>query len=441
MKLERALERLGQRTARHQDREALAFDEAEGLARFRREVDSRLVSERLVGKRPASARRGSEAGPGRRSLRQRLARGWLLAPLVAAAALFLVLAWPARSLTFSVEQGAPLAVEQWFDARERAAVRFSDGTRVAAFSGSRWRVSETTPAGATLQLERGAIDADVRSRDGSQWRIDAGPFTIRVTGTRFTTSWDPVHERFELSMHEGSVVLSGPVVGGQREVRAPEHLLIEVGPKRLSLVGADAPTTSARPPESEPAPSVPTPAEAPAEATAPTEAEDAVSDPETSASGAPSIPRWMTLVEKGQHAEALALVREMNVGTLLGSESPAGLLLLAQASRLAGDHALAAQALGALKTRFPESIQAKTARFLAGKLLFDRGQHDQAIPELSAYLATAPGGAFAGEAGVLLILALHGAGRVSEAQALAGKYLESHPNSPHAPRIRSILSP
>lgn len=420
MSVERALERIGEAVVRHQDATRPELDEERGLARFRAAVDRGVVR------------------PPRR-------RGVMAATLAAAALMIAaVIFWPRASLTFAVEGGRDVAVAQWLDARDITTVRFSDGTRISALVGSRWRVNDTTPVGATLQLERGELTADVRSQGSSRWLVDAGPFSIHVTGTRFATSWDPVAQVFELQMHEGSVVLAGPVVGGQREVRAPEHLRIDVGTQRLAVV-SDSPGEPEAPgdePSASVAPEAPQSSTARAAATGSAEPRpdaEAVTPP--GALGAAGVPEWMMLAQGGKHREALAAVRKLDAGALLASESPAGLLLLAQTARLAGDQGLATQALSTLASRFPDSVQAKTALFLGGKLHFDQGRYDQAALEMSRYLGSAPGGAFSGEAQVLLIVALHRAGRVAEAQALAGKYLESHPDGPHAARIRSIVSP
>lgn len=401
-----ALERIGRRAAEEQDGDAPVLDEERGLARFREVVDAGVV-------RPKPARR------------------WLMASAVLVlTVVVLAIGWPRSSVTFAVTGGPDVAVAEWIDSRSPTTLAFSDGTRVSATVGSRLRVSTTTPAGAALQLERGTLTADVISRESSKWLVDAGPFSIRVTGTRFSTSWDPVAEVFELRMHEGSVVLSGPIVGGQREVRAPEHLRIEVGRQKLSVVGP-APTATAAPTE----------APAPVASAAPSTTAAAATAPSADPAATKKASAWAELARAGKYAEALTLVQELNAASLLASESAGGLMLLAQTARLGGDQALAARALESLSKRFPDSVQAKTAQFLSGKLSFDRGHYERAITALSAYLSSAPGGAFAGEANVLLILALHRAGRVAEAQALAGPYLERHPDGPHAARIRSIVTP
>ena len=55
-----------------------------------------------------------------------------------------------------------------------------------------------------------------------------------------------------------------------------------------------------------------------------------------------------------------------------------------------------------------------------------------------AYLAAAPGGPFAREANVLLILSLHALGD-PRAATLARAYLAKHGNDVHAARVRQAL--
>jgi len=395
---DQALERLGRRVAEHQDREGPTLDVEQGLAGVRQRLARPPVD-------PPDA-----SHPWRR---------WVVAPALAAAvAVLLVLVWPRSPVTFAIDGAPAQQLGEWTEAEQPTTVRFSDGTEVHADVGSRWRVREVRPGGATLQLERGQLTADVRSTDDCRWEIEAGPYQIRVTGTQFTTSWDPVGETFALRMVEGVVELSGPIVGGRRTVRAPEQLRIGVRKRTLSTEEGDP--SPAQPATTQPS-AVPEPPATVASATA-----------------TPERPAWVELAQQGKHAEALALLRAQDLDAVLGSESPAGLMQLAHTARLGGDPALAGRALATLRERFPTAVEATTAGFLTGKMHYDQGRFGAAARELGAYLEAAPGGAFAGEAQVLRILALHQGGQAGEARQLAQRYLKQHPQSPHANRLREI---
>lgn len=70
-------------------------------------------------------------------------------------------------------------------------VRFSDGTEVRVEQGTQARIRLVTNHGAELALSRGALHAAVIHSAASEWRFDAGPFVVHVTGTAFALSWDP----------------------------------------------------------------------------------------------------------------------------------------------------------------------------------------------------------------------------------------------------------
>lgn len=397
--MSQTLEQLGRVVADHQDDAEGGLDVDRGLNRFRTEVD-------------------------RRRLRRR--SPFALAAVALALVLGVVgLTWPARPLEVSLVQGAD--AERWVEGADEA--RFSDGSVVVAEPKSRWRVAERTPRGATVQLERGALTARVVHRDDTSWRVDAGPFAIRVTGTAFTTTWDPAAQVFGLTMHEGTVVLSGPGVGGQLVVTAPEHVQIQLDRSLTS-----APQTSAPVPDFAPPPST-VPKVAPSAASRPTPRATLPVDVPS-----PQADAWREHARNRRYVEALAELRPLSPA-LLTTASPTDLLLIAQTARLGGDGALAQQALVALRERHPTSVEARTAQFLEGRMHFDRARHAAAVSALSGYLEAAPNGAFAGEAKVLLILALHHAGRSEEARRRARLYLQHHPTGPQADRLRSILEP
>lgn len=369
-----SLERLGTLVARHLEAHGPKLDAKRGLRRLR-----------------AAKRQGSP-------------QRWLFAALVPLVLVAVWLSWPRTA-----PQGpAPLSYVV-----ERAGLRFSDGTRIDMGDDARAQVMRIDEHGADVALERGAVTAAVSHREGARWQVAAGPFTVRVTGTEFTVSWDAEDEVFALSMHDGSVVVSGPVIGQARELRAPDEIVVHAREGRVRLGPADpdpAPEVSARTPE-----------------------------PERATQSAPAPKKdWRARLADGERGEAMAMLKEAGA---LDREDAAGLMLIAQTARLTGDAALAARALQRLEQRFPDSVEAATAAFLRGKLHFDAGRHGDAISLFQQYLRAAPGGTFAREARVLLILSLHATGRRDEARTLAEGYLAQHPDDAHAARLRQLVEP
>jgi hypothetical protein len=76
----------------------------------------------------------------------------------------------------------------------------------------------------------------------------------------------------------------------------------------------------------------------------------------------------------------------------------------------------------------------------AARRALARGNAASAVSLLVAHEARFPSGTLTPEARVLRIRALLAAGRRAEAERLASQFLAANPGSPHAARIRSLLS-
>src|SRR3954469_25892442 len=103
------------------------------------------------------------------------------------------------------------------------ALRFSDGSQVTLPPHAQAQVDALDARGATVALEGGTVEVSVVHRARTRWEIRAGRYHIRVTGTRFAAGWDRRTESLTVTMHEGSVEVTGPglkaparVVTGQR---------------------------------------------------------------------------------------------------------------------------------------------------------------------------------------------------------------------------------
>lgn len=382
------LSRLAEQVVAEQDEaQSLTLDTERGLTRLRRATQT------------SSSRRPHRL---------------LAAALAATLGTLALWGWYRRSvpLTFEVTQQAPAAGE-WLAPVESSTLAFSDGTRVTVDGGSRARVAAIDAEGATIELDRGAIRAEVEPRSGARWRMQAGPYAVLVTGTAFVMRWDPDTKQLHIEMIEGSVRVTGPDLGDGRDLAAPQRLHLAPRPETSSVATSTASPAHAVTVE-------------PSATVAPTAA------PASSVS-------WRELDAKGLRSEAMDEVRRTGQPALVAREDAAGLLRLAQIARLEGDNATSQRFLSALRRRFPETLQAQTATYLAGKSHHDTGRHEAAIADLQAYLAMAPDGAFAREAQVLLILSLLALGD-PRADGQARAYLAKHGDDVHAPRIRKALA-
>jgi transmembrane sensor len=413
---ERPLIALGKALARTQD---------EQLHPASRDLDP--GRERLL---HAVARR-RERAPTRRRIALSMA-------FAAAAALLIVLVLlPRRPLHFRAAGGAEGRLGEWIaaPAGEALPLRFSDGTVLALDPEARARVVTVEARGARVVLERGRIEASVVHREGTRWTLDVGPFAVLVTGTRFHVSWTPETEAFRLDLEEGSVRVTGPLVGEPRTVSAGQTLKIACKERRLELTSADpvkaetAVLANQAPPDPPaPEPTIPAIPSAPAPLTArPIES-------------APR-PSFRDLNAQGKYEEAVRAAESEGFASTCDRLGPADLMALADAARFAGKPARAADALRALRRHFPGDPRAATAAFLLGRAAFDqRGAHGEAATWFTTYLAEQPRGSLAGEALGRLFECQQRTGDLASARATAQRYLDAYPTGPNAEQAKSLLA-
>lgn len=318
---------------------------------------------------------------------------------------------------------------------------FNEGSKFAFTPGTRGRIREVTKEGARIAIEHGAATFDVTPGSNRKWLVDVGPFLITVKGTRFTVSWDPLGEQFELKMLHGRVVVNGPVSAGEIAVVAGQNLAVNLAQARTVIteeppeqLGGDAGGTSAQ--ESADTP-VPDPAIATRESTA--------YSPQHAINGATATKarverRWSDELARGQWDRILEDVRRSGVETILGEAPLDDLFAVADAARYRRQPDLARSALLAVRRRFPNSPRALDAIFLLGRLDESRANGEaQAIARYDEYLSNAPNGAFAGEAlgrKMTLTVALAGPAR---ARPIAEEYLRRFPKGSYAGSARTLM--
>lgn len=374
--------------------------------------------------------------------------GRSLALAMAAALSVVAVAWFALSrrpapLQFDVDGAAGVA-QSWLAAPSARpmVVSFSDGTILHIDPSSRARVVDIDQHGASISLESGLIHADVVHTSHSAWKMIAGPFSIRVTGTRFDVRWDSASQKFSIAVREGSVGVSGSIVGAERPVRAGEKLLASVVQGRLDLISADTTATA------EPAPVD----------------DDHGGEPRgdntglpSSAAGAPPAPSlgattasadalskdygaWRELAKSGDLRRAFAAAEARGFQGVCDSASPSDLLVLGDAARLSGRPDRATEALLALRQRYPRDPRRAAAAFALGKVAFDqRHAYGQAAEWFATSVREQPNGPLAREASGRQLEALRNAGDSAGAQRAAREYLARYPDGPHADVARSVL--
>jgi len=356
--------------------------------------------------------------------------------VVLAAALATVLAvslWmliPRRHVTYAVD-GTALASGGFVQAPANAdaSVHFSDGSVVVLSPGTRGRVREVRERGARFTIETGTADVHVAKREGgADYIIEAGPYAVKVIGTRFTVAWDPSGDHLHLDLAEGSVVITGPLAENGVGLRAGQIIDLDASGVRVhesSTEHVTAASTSGDAVDASPAT---------AEAVASSDAAPSAS----STSAAPRGATWATEVAAGDYDAVLRDVDARGVAATLESVGAGELMTLADAARYGGRPGLANDALRAVRRRFPGTKPASTAAFLLERMAEDGGRVDAA---LSLYDATlSEGGTFAAEAlGRKMMLVKRRSGD-GAATPIARQYLSAFPRGAYADAARALVS-
>jgi hypothetical protein len=404
--------------------------------------------------------------------------------LVIAATVIAVIVWRStsedeRSLTFTVGD-TPGERGQWIAAREPVQLHFSDGSRVEVARNAKVRVAAMDRRGGTIDLEQGALHADVAHRDVSAWQFRTGPYTVLVKGTRFDAAWDSGRERFTLDMMQGTVEVTGPLLPAPVTVSAGQFLVANVAEQRFEIRSVR--TADATPSKNEtardkqvatapPDASVATSTVAPAVigstsvttkalpsttgqstttkhpagdnvATSSVAAPKVVTadQPSVTSAGAAGVAparteKWREFLAARAYSSAISAAEQRGFDTVVAEATSAELYALSDAARYAGRPARACDALIAVRARFGE--QGNTA-FLLGRIAADQGEASTAIEWFDRYLREQPGGPLA-ETATGRLIELYRPRDASRARKLAERYLAAYPDGSYAALARSLV--
>jgi ferric-dicitrate binding protein FerR (iron transport regulator) len=364
----------------------------------------------------------------RGSLRERAAKRQRsvqrLQVALAAAAVFAV---AGAGLAYKLGQGrggavaqGPVPAGEWLSTTKSVAEerKFDDGSSVRLETESSARVQFLEEKGGLVHLDRGAVKLKVHHRDGSTWRVAAGPYEVEAIGTEFVVNWVAGADKpLRVSVTEGTVAVRGPAFRGTRFVSA--HQMVEVAAQTQDSAAEPAPVAVS---------------DLAAEAVEPEVVEldeQAVGSTRSHA----AEQSWRNLEKDGKYADAVKAAERRGLSSIYQSGSGDELIALARASRFAGRMDVAQQALTACRSRFAGSPQAAMSAFLLGR----SASGAQAAQWFSTYLREQPNGALAREALGRLIEAFQAAGDHVSGRAAAERYLKSYPDGPHATLARQAL--
>jgi len=358
------------------------------------------------------------------------------------------------------------------DARSDLPLQFSDGSNLTFHAGSSGRMQRLGDDGAEVFLESGRLEAHVTHADRTLWLVHAGPYRVRVTGTRFSVVW--AAGWLDVALFEGSVMIDGAVLGAGVPLRAGQRLTVDRGTVRTEAL-THAPAVTAAPPAAAMAtaaaaqPLALVPGEAPPPAAAPEAPPAAAAAPiaptalpaaagpaSAAVTGPGALPGasggdpaglrsrasdgdWYTLSKQSAYVESFAAARRAGWTRLCRHLDAHRLLALGDVARYAGARVRARQAFESLVTRFPRSPLAADASFSLGRLAFEADQSERAAHWFRRYVADWPHGPLADQAVGRLVECALRTHDPEAARSAARAYLARAPGGPHARLARQIL--
>jgi len=330
-------------------------------------------------------------------------------------------------------------------------LQFSDGSAVTLPPRAAAHVDALDRNGATVAIEEGTLEVSVIHRTHTRWQVQAGGYRIQVTGTRFAAGWDRSSRSLTVTMHEGSVLVSGPGLKEPVRVVTGQRLRASASGADLGLENAPAPNAELEASPVAPTPSVapsrgPEPALAPppTEIVPPTERASAprgrrVEAVATRTAAAPINADWRVQAARAEYHEALAAAVLEGWRAECARLGADDLVLLGDVARLAGDLDRAEEAYRSARRRFPA---ADRPIYALGLIAFE-GRHNYKLAGdlFAGYLRSFPRGPLAREAGGRLIESRLKAGDDAEARQAAASYLHDFPGGPYAALARRTVGP
>ncbi|PJB35465.1 MAG: hypothetical protein CO108_25680 [Deltaproteobacteria bacterium CG_4_9_14_3_um_filter_63_12] len=388
---------------------------------------------------------------------------------------------------------------------KNSSLEFSDGSQVVLQAGGALRLVRVDADGAGLVLVDGGMHLEVVHAAATRWWVGAGPYTVRVIGTRFDVYWDARVGRLQVDLLEGQVLVDTPWLAEPVQLRASQRLVAQVGVAEVQLgavesewvvtsaagpdvvvaraVEPDGVVTSAVVPDGAVARAVEEPVAASVSALEPKLAAAmarsglasvgeglgrrpahvgalAVLQPKRT-NGAASAPSadgepveilgseadqaegkdWSALVAAGEFEQVIAAAEQQGLGEVLVNRNPDDLIALSEAARYTKRASLARKALITLRARFGSSGQVADVAFFLGRLEEQEGDLVLAVDWYGKYADETPGGRFAEQALGRKIVALVRLGQGEAAKEAARAYLERFAGGTYEGIAKEQVSP
>lgn len=127
------------------------------------------------------------------------------------------------SLSFRITSGAS-SVAKGETSWPASRIDFSDGSSVVLEASARASVSDVGNHGARVHLDRGRLHTHFVPLHDARWSVDAGPYLVTSAGTTFDLAWTPSEQIVEVWLHQGTVVVQGPLANPGISMVADQHL-------------------------------------------------------------------------------------------------------------------------------------------------------------------------------------------------------------------------
>ncbi|MBN2341513.1 MAG: FecR domain-containing protein [Deltaproteobacteria bacterium] len=360
------------------------------------------------------------------------------------ALVLLVYFWPAQNAPDSMAVSEP---SRWLVASEKQfeTLTFADKSQIVLSPGSSARVLQTAPAAVRVLLEKGSADVRVTHRKQTDWLLEAGPYTVAVTGTAFAIAWDAQAQKFALKLTEGRVVVTGPMLEEGKVIEAGEQLAAWVNERRMELSEGDLEEVVTA--QEKPLTFV---------ITDTGDAENMLSRDEGSRHKKKSQPSkatgeeqtgqdagvvtWSQMCQSGKYSDVVSQATARGLHASIQRGSLDDLMALGEAARLTRNKMVANETYQAVRDRFAGTVQSSTAAFYLGKMAFDQHHaYGVAARWLGVYLNEKGSGPFAKDALGKLFDAQNRIGDTANAKQNARLYLQRYPNGAHAPSAHQLL--
>lgn len=314
---------------------------------------------------------------------------------------------------------------------------FDNGSRFELATNSAARVVESNNKQVRLDLSQGRLDANVNGNGETEWIVQAGPYEVKVLGTRFSVHFSSIRNQLEVEVASGKVAVNGTQMStgvllktGQRLVANATGTQVQTvdEPKHPAGEGSLVSSKSSKN-EGNPLDSSDTKIETPT----------AIENKANSSVAKVQVPKWRKHANAQEWPEAVKAMDNQTAISIAQSRELDLLWSLANAARYSERPQLATLFLNQIRLRFGDTSRGKTAIFLLAKTALDAHKDlPNARKWFLTYLKTIPNGALAEEATGYLMEVCLKMNHMEESAQFAQTYLENYQTGPFANRARRI---